>query len=159
MFFVALNIAISSFLVLVLKQGAWVLALSFSVTIIGNVIISLIVLYRKIGGYRLPELFGGVTKIVIATVCSAFPAYVLLRLLDSLIINTTRTLSLLLLMFVVGGVYLSGYLLLCWLLGVSELAVVTKLFCSGTTVWEKAERSFYRCHCMKKFRVYFVHTV
>lgn len=123
-----INIALSVYFVTILKLPVWALAISFSTSIIINVIFLMVLLYRKIGGLDIRALLTETLKIGTVTLLSSLFTYPVLKLLDTLIFDTTRTINVFFLLCNVGLIYILLYFFLSWVLNVKEIYLVTKMF-------------------------------
>ncbi len=122
-----LNILLSTYFILVLKLPVWSLAVSFSTGMIINVMILLVILYRKINGFDLKLLTVETFKIVVATFLSSIFVYYVLRLFDNLIIDTSRTINVIFLIFTMGLLYIVVYLFLAWVFNIKEVGLIIKM--------------------------------
>lgn len=122
------NIALSVYFVLILKLPVWALALSFSTSMSLNVIILLVILYKKINGFDIKTLITETLKISLATALSATFVYYSLKLFDNLIFDTTRTINVFFLMIVIGFIYLLLYLFLSWAFNIKEIYLLIRMF-------------------------------
>ncbi len=118
---------LSIFFTLMLHLPVWSLALSFSITMSLRSIMLFVFLQKKIPGLAIGELISGSIKILLAAFNSAIPTYFLMRLLDGLIIDTSRTLNVFILLIVGFIVYSSLYLFLSWLFGIKEVYIITQM--------------------------------
>jgi len=105
----------------------WALGLSFSISITTNVIIHLIAYYKKINGYDLTKLLKNSLKIYLIAFLSSVPAYIILKLFDQLIIDTTRTLNVLFLLTISFTLMSISYLFFSWLFNVEEIYILSKI--------------------------------
>ena len=128
MFAIGLNAALSSFFTLYLKLPVWSLALAFSISMSLHVILLLIVLYKKIGGYDYVLFLSETFKITVAAFNTSVLTYFLMRLLDGLIFDTTRTVNVFILIMIGFVFYISMYIFLSWLFGLREMYIITKTF-------------------------------
>ncbi len=124
---VAINTILSLLFIIVFKLPVWSLAISFSVAMIINVVFLMIFLYYKIGQLDLNFLAIEAAKIIVATFISSIPAYYLIRFLDRLVLDTSRTINVFLLLFLSGSLYILLYLFLGWLLNIKEMFLLTRL--------------------------------
>ncbi len=124
---IIINTSLSLLFIIVYKMPVWSLAISFSVAMIVNVLILIIFLYYKIGNLDLYFLSIESAKIVLATLISSVPAYYLMRFLDRLILDTSRTINIFFLLVIGGSVYVLLYLFLGWLFNIQEMFLLTKL--------------------------------
>ncbi len=126
-FSIILNLSLSIFFVIFLKLPVWSIALAFSISIIINVILLYLFLAKKVNLMPHREIFLDSLKIFIISFISAFISYFLLKLLDGLIFDTSRTLNLVLLIFSVGLTYFLLYLFLAWSFNIKEIYLISKL--------------------------------
>jgi putative peptidoglycan lipid II flippase len=128
LFSLGMNILLSYTFILVFKLPVWALAISFSMAMILNVIILMMILYKKLHGFDVWTLMVETFKICVATLLSSIFVYYVLRLFDNLIIDTTRTINVFLLMVFMGALFLTIYLFLAWVFNIKEVYVITKMF-------------------------------
>ena len=146
-FGVLINSVVSSIAVLYLKLPIWSLSLSFSLAITINVLLLLYFLYKKLGvaleeKYSWRHLLTQTTKIyVIAYACAPLP-YGLMKLLDPLILDTSKTLNVLILLFISVGAYGSLYMLISWGAGLEEIYFVGGIITKVKTMSKKVTELF-----------------
>lgn len=114
--------------VLVYHLGVESIAFAFSIASVLNLIFSMVLLERKIGGFSRSTLFSPMIKIFIATFFTGFALYIPIKLLDQLVFDTTRTINLLILTGISSLAGLSLYLFLTWFLNVKEATTFILLF-------------------------------
>lgn len=124
---VVINILISGISVYILKFPVWSLGIAFSISIAINVTMLLITLFIKLKGLDIKKLLVGTIKIIICSLLSAVPSYALIKLLDGLILDTTRTINLVILLVLTAFLYALLYTTLCWILNVEELYMLQKV--------------------------------
>lgn len=126
---VVANIALSYYLILVNSLPIYFLAFSFSSSSILGVILMSLFLNRKISLPKLEITFTA-TKIFISTIVMGVALYVPIKLLDQLVIDTTRTIGLLILTGIAGAAGIISYIFFTWLFDIKEayyvLAVIKK---------------------------------
>lgn len=127
LFSISINIILSVIFVLLLKLPAWSLGLSFSICISMNVIIHMIAFYKKVGGYNISKLLLHSSKIYLISFLSSLPAYIMIKIFDELIIDTTRTLNVFVLLGMGFGVFGISYLFFSWLFNVEEIYILGRL--------------------------------
>lgn len=118
---VAVNIVLSVIFVTVVHLEIWSLGLSYSVATILSVLMLLIFLNQKLGGFSWQDLYLPSLKMITAAVISAIALYIPIKFLDQLVFDTTRTINLLALTGLASIFGLSIYILLVWLMKVKEL--------------------------------------
>ena len=126
-FAIIINAILSCTFILVLKLPIWSLGLSFSIAITINVIILLIVFYRRIKGFRITKLLMHTGKIYVISFISALPAYGIIKILDTLVFDTTRTINVFFLLIISGFVFGICYLFTSWFFAVEEVYILGKL--------------------------------
>lgn len=125
-FSIALNIVLSLFFIFVFHLPVWALAAAFSISIFINVVFLLVVLAKKINGLSYRLVLVESVKIFIATFISSFFVYYVMKILDGLILDTSRTVNVFLLLAIGATIYLFLYLFLSWILGVQEVRILAK---------------------------------
>lgn len=145
LFSIALNIALSVCFVSVLKLPEWSLGLSFSIAITVNVILHLLAFYKRIQGYDVQRLITHSLRILLISFLSSIPSYIALKLLDQLVIDTTRTINVLLLLGISSATMGLSYLFFSWLLKIEEVYLLSRLLVRikslGRTVTEPVTES------------------
>lgn len=126
-FSIALNTALSLLFIFVFHLPVWALAISFSASMIINVIFLFLILTRKLKQVSLEPFFKEVGKIVSATFISSVVSYYSMKLLDGLVFDTSRTLNVFFLLLTGTIIYTLLFLLLSWLLEVKEIYLVGRL--------------------------------
>lgn len=121
-------IALGGIFVFIRHYGVESIAIAFSIASIANVIIMLAYLSHKVGGFKTQDFLSPVIKIFIASILTGFALYFPIKLLDQLVVDTTRTVGLLLLTGISSLAGLSFYLFLTWLLNVKEAYIFLSLF-------------------------------
>lgn len=118
---IATNTTLSIIFIKVLGLPVWSLGLSTSIASILNAFVLYVMLDRRIGGFAKGELFIPAIKMFMAAVISGVAVFFPMKIFDQLVFDTTRTFGLLLLTGIAGGAGLFTYLLLAWVLDVSEI--------------------------------------
>jgi len=121
-------IVLGAFFIFVRHFGVEYIAIAYSIASIMNVIIMIVFLNQKVGGFQINSLLFPFMKIFIASILTGFVLYVPIKLLDQLVFDTTRTVGLLLLTGISSFLGLSFYLFLTWLLNVKEASIFLLLF-------------------------------
>jgi len=104
--------------------------------------ILLIILLQSKNIIKIKEMLVTPIKIVIASIITAIVIYIPVKLLDQIFIDTTRVVNLLILVWLVLSFGVTTYLIITWLLGVSELKIIFKILFKMKILREKVERSF-----------------
>lgn len=121
-------IAMGAIFIFVKHFGVESIAIAYSVANIANLIIMLIFLNKKVGGFQIKSLLFPFAKILVASILTGFALYIPIKLLDQLVFDTTRTVGLLLLTGISSLAGLSFYLFLTWLFNVREAYLFLLLF-------------------------------
>jgi putative peptidoglycan lipid II flippase len=124
---VLINICISFISVYVIKLPVWSLGIAFSISMAINVSMLLVALSIKLGGLPIKKIVIGSSKIIICALLSAVPSYALIKILDGLVLDTTRTINLIILLILTATLYMLLYGILCWILNVEELYMLQKV--------------------------------
>ncbi|MCL4366922.1 murein biosynthesis integral membrane protein MurJ [Patescibacteria group bacterium] len=124
---VSLNITLSVLFVVMLKMEIWSLGLSYSIAACLSVLMLIVTLSKKLGGFTFAELYTPALKMLLAAAIAAVALYVPIKLLDQLVFDTTRTINLLLLTGIASVFGLGVYVLLVWVMKLKELATFGNL--------------------------------
>ena len=115
------NVSFSFLLVYRFNLGVLGLALAISLASFLHAGLLLFFLSRLIGGFSPTDLLTPFVKMSLATIGTGFSLWIPLRLLDRYILNTTKTLDLIILSIITGLIGLAVYLLLSKILKIKEL--------------------------------------
>jgi len=121
-------IALSYYFVVIQKMSIESVALAFTLANILQLLILVVLLNRRIGGFPKALLFFPGIKIFIATLLTGISLYIPIKLLDQLVFDTTHTVNLILLTGISSLIGLSFYLFLTWLLNVKEASAFLQIF-------------------------------
>lgn len=121
-------ISMGYFSVLVLKLGIESIAVAYSLGAILNLVILMIVFYKKVGGFSKIQLFLPAFKIFWACFFTGIALYIPIKLLDQLVFDTTRTINLIFLTGISSCIGLIFYLFLTWFLDVKEAKTFLLIF-------------------------------
>lgn len=124
---VFINIAFSLLFIFVLRLPVWSLGASFSISIFLNVIILHILLTRRLKGLNNTFLLRESFKIVLATFVASFFTWWEMKVLDGLILDTSRTINIFLLLLIGGMSYMALFLYLSWLFEIKEIQIIHKV--------------------------------
>ncbi|MFZ6034962.1 MAG: murein biosynthesis integral membrane protein MurJ [Patescibacteria group bacterium] len=124
---ILVNTGLSLIFVFVFHYPVWALAISFSAAITLNSTILFFVLGSRIGKFDLIFIFRELAKMATAAAVSGTASYLLMKLLDGLIFDTSYTINVFILLFFTFAVFISLYLFLGWLMDVKELYLITHL--------------------------------
>lgn len=127
LFSIALNIFISVMSIYVLRLPVWALGLSFSLSITINVIIHMTAFYRKMHGYDVHKLVFHSVKIYLISFLASLPAYIVLKVFDQLIFDTTRTLNVFFLLGITCATMSVAYLFFSWLFNVEQVYILGRV--------------------------------
>jgi len=119
---IILNTLLSLFFIFILHLPVWSLALSFSLSMIFNVVLMLIALRKKIVRLEFLYIFWETFKISVASLIASFFSYYFMKILDILILDTTRTINIFFLLMMVGSLFSLLYLFLSWVLAIKEIS-------------------------------------
>lgn len=123
---ISLNIALSLFFVLVLKESIVYLALIYSSCAIINALTLFYFLDKKIG-FEKRELLIPVAKMLVITLMTTISLYIPMKLLDQLVFDTTRTIGLIAL---TGAAVVAGlivYISLSYVFKIKEVVIFWNL--------------------------------
>ena len=124
---ISVSTALALFLIVIKNYGIWAVALSFSIGSFLDIIIMLIVLSKKIGGFSFNELILPFLKILISALFMGLSLYLPIKALDIKYIDTSRTLNL---MFLTGLATIFGtasYLIFTKIFKVAEISMLYRL--------------------------------
>ncbi len=136
---VVINISLATSFIWGLHLEVWSLALAYSIASIVNTSLLLLWLDHKVGGFDHKRLTIPTLKIATAAIVMALGLRVLMKQLDVVVFDTTRTINLILLTVSVTLVGMSLYLGTAWLLKVEELHILWSYF-GRLTGWRKTLR-------------------
>jgi len=123
---VIINTLLSLVAILVLHLPVWSLGISFSFSIALQVSLLFFLLQRR-ALFSFMPFFISLGKISIAALIAAPIPYVLIKLMDNLLLDTTRTINIVSLLLVSSFVYFLLYLFVAWFIGVQELSIIARL--------------------------------
>lgn len=127
LFSVLINTLLSLLFIFGLKLPVWSLAVSFSISILINTFFLLLFYYQKIKGFAVSYFLTHSLKIYLASFISSCFSYPLMKLLDKLILETSRTINVFFLIVIVFSFFILLYLFIAWLLNVEEVYLFGKL--------------------------------
>lgn len=122
-----LNVVLSVFFITRLQFGVWAVALSFSITSLIDMVALFYLLGEKLGGFEMEKLLVPFTKISYATLIMGFALYVPMKLLDTYIFDTTRTINLLGVVASAGLLGIAVYFFVTTRMRVAEVDLFYKL--------------------------------
>lgn len=121
-------IILGYYFVIIQNMGIEMVAFSFTLANVLQLIILIIILDKKVGGFTKSLLFFPSIKIFITTFFMAIALYIPIKLLDQLVFDTTRTVNLIILTGISSCIGLSLYLFLTWLFNVKEASTFLLIF-------------------------------
>lgn len=137
---VALNIVLSFYFIRVLNLEVWGLGLAFSISSILSAVMLFGALHFRVGEFDMKAVLGPLMKILMATVIMGALIYIPIKLLDAVVVDTTKTVGLLFLTGTTSFFALLIYVVLVWFLKVREL----------NTFIDLGKRIFGRAKTLKK---------
>ena len=124
---VLLNTLISLIFIIGFHLPVWSLAVSFSLTIILNTSILFLILLKKVGVFKFKYFIKELSKIGVTALLCSLSSFLVLKLFDKLILDTTRTINIFLLLATVSVFFLIQYLLWSYFLNIKEIYILIKL--------------------------------
>lgn len=124
---VALNVILSVYFIFFLKLPVWSIGLANSASALVSAILLFWTLHLKIGKFDLNHVSAPFFKMLMSTVIMGAALYIPIKLLDAVIIDTTKTVNLLFLTGLSSIFALSVYVILVWFLQVRELQTYAEL--------------------------------
>lgn len=123
---VAANTILSIGAILIFHLPVWSLGISFSLSMILQVSILFFLLQKRALFNLIPFLlsFG---KIMVAAIVAAPIPYILIKLMDNLLLDTTRTVNIFYLLLISACSYFLLYLFAAWFIGIKELSIIAQL--------------------------------
>ena len=118
---VILNVFLSFFLVYSMDLKILGLALAISLSSFFHTSLSLILFSRLLGGFSKKDLLIPFTKMSVATIITGIFLWIPLRILDRYILNTAKTIDLIILVIITSTIGLLVYLFLSKLFKIKEL--------------------------------------
>jgi len=122
------NVGFSFLLVYRFNLGVLGLALAISLASFLHAGLLLLFLSRLVGGFSRANLLTPFVKMSLATIGTGFSLWIPLRLLDRYILNTTKTLDLIILSVITSLIGIGVYLFLSKILKIKELESFLSLF-------------------------------
>lgn len=122
------NTLLSVIFIVFMHLNVWSLAISTSIASIMQFLLLLFFLDRKIGYFDRYELFMPLIKVILAGLVTGIALYIPIKLLDQLVFDTTKTISLLALTGVATSAGLFVYFFLSWFMEVPQMGIFIKMF-------------------------------
>lgn len=120
------NTLLSLVAILVFHLPVWSLGITFSLSIAFQVGILFFILQKK-ALFKIVPFFLSLSKIIATAVIAAPVPYVLIKLMDNLLLDTTRTINIFFLLCVSSFLYFLLYLFVAWLMNIQELSIIAQL--------------------------------
>jgi len=121
-------IALAYYFVVLQRMNIESIAFAFTLANILQLLILIVILDRRIGGFSRSLLFLPGIKIFLATFLMGISLYIPIKLLDQLVFDTTHTINLIFLAGISSLIGLSFYLFLTWLFNVKEAGAFLLIF-------------------------------
>lgn len=121
---IGINILLSLSFIFLFHLPVWALAIAFTVSMTVNVWILLYKLAKRIQGFEYRVLIHELLKILFVTFLASFFSYWLMKILDGLVLDTTRTINVAVLLAIVGSTFMAFYFFLAWSFGIKESAMI-----------------------------------
>lgn len=132
-----LNTILSIIFIFIFHLPVWSLGISFSISMILNVFILSIILFKKFNCFDETKYFlYEIAKIFFASFFSAFPSYFLMKIMEVFFLDLTRTINVFQLIIIIFFIYSLLYLFLSWLLDIKEIKII-KYFILKTKEYRK----------------------
>jgi len=125
---VTVNIVLSVYYILFLKEEVWSLGFANSISAILSAVILFWTLHFKVGKFNLNQVLIPLLKMFMATIIMGVALYIPIKFLDAVIFDTTKTINLLVLTGISSVFALTVYIILVWFLKVRELSTYVELF-------------------------------
>ena len=124
---IAINTFFSLVFIFIFHLPVWALAISFSLSMVINVILLFSILAVRLKNLDYRFLIVESLKIVSVTAIISVITYYAMKLMDGLVFDTTRTINVFFLLVVAGIIYLFLYLSLSFIFNIKEIYLITKL--------------------------------
>lgn len=121
-------IILGYYFVIIQNMSIESIAFAFTLANILQLVILIVLLNKKVGGFPKALLFFSPIKIFVATFFTGIALYIPIKLLDQLVFDTTRTINLIFLTGISSFIGLSFYLFLTWLFNVKEAQTFLLIF-------------------------------
>ncbi len=132
-----INTALSLLFILVLHLPIWSLAISFSVSVALNSILLFMILSNRLGSFNLTFIIKETLKMLISSLAASPAVYYFIKLMDNLILDTSRTINVFLLLMLSSLLYFLLYLTLSWFFNVKALYAITQLILKARNFQKK----------------------
>jgi putative peptidoglycan lipid II flippase len=121
------NALVSITFVNILHLPVWSLALSFALSMMANFVLLTFFLHIKLAGLNLKLLIWESLKMGIAMTIASIICFYIKKIFDNLILDTTRTINIVILLAILGVAYFSIYIFFSWVLTIRELSLIAKM--------------------------------
>jgi putative peptidoglycan lipid II flippase len=113
---------------IIFSFGVEGLAFANSLGMLITLIVLLIILHRKTGGFNVNDFYRPISKIIITSMLMTAALYIPLKILDQLVFDTSHTIGLIILTGITSAIGLSIYLFLTWIFNVKEAQTYLLIF-------------------------------
>lgn len=124
---IVLNVCMSIYFVTKLQLGVWSIALAYTITSILDMVLYLYFLDKKVKGFDREKLIKPFVKTSFSALIMGIFLYIPLKLLDTYIFDTTKTIDLLIVTGIAGTIGMTVYLILTKLFRVEEIDLFYKV--------------------------------
>jgi putative peptidoglycan lipid II flippase len=124
---IVFNALLSMYFIFILHLPVWSLSISFAIAMSFNVLVLLIILSKKIVALEYVLLIKEIVKILSVTFIASFFAYCGMKILDGLVLDTTRTINIVFLLGITSFTFFALYILLSWMFGIKGTEEMLKI--------------------------------
>jgi putative peptidoglycan lipid II flippase len=125
-FSIVINSILSVLFISLFQLPVWYLGLSTSVASIINAGVLIYILNKKVGGFGLKNLLLEPIRMLVASLVSGIIVFVPMKLMDQLVVDTTRVFGLIVLTGITGTLGCLCYLFLAWVFDVGQVQSLIK---------------------------------
>lgn len=118
---VLINVGLSLLFIFQLKWGVWGLAAATSIASFFQFLMLFLLLDRRVGGFDRNRVFSSFSKMSLATLTTAVFLWIPMRVLDRFVLNTQKTIDLVILTIIATVIGLLVYFFLSLVLEIEEL--------------------------------------
>jgi len=141
LFYFIINILFGWYFVIQLDLGVKGLAIALTLASVSEVIVVFILLLHRIGLESIWSLISSLLRIAMAAFLMSITLFVLQRLFDLYVFETSLVWELIKLTLVVGTAGTAVYLGFCWLLKIEELTILKQIYKKLASQWTKSVSS------------------
>lgn len=124
LFSLGVNAILAVFFVRELGYGVWSIGLAYSIGNVINFTLMFLAFIKKVDGIDFDPFLSAINKILIASFAMGIALYVPIKPIESIVLDTTRTIGLLTLSAIVSLIGFLTYVGFSWILRVNELEVI-----------------------------------